>query len=253
MNSIIKKYTSENDEDQTIIHNRFLEYMSATEKTVDNNIGQKLAEMLSTSPIPSPKTLMFLAQPWIMSHCLVNFLNSFKLSEEKEKAKDLCAKIKKLKETLKMPRPKSLDFLLIETASEPKNGILINYLTEYESHLEQFTELMFQHGQPYTPDFLKRYAIESLIWIGKMIGLNEDGCSHNPSRLSRYIQVVTERSEDEIQQDRHKYRERYKVEEAFLSRYKQNKNGYLQVIFDPTSSNTIQRLRHLKQLVRTSL
>ncbi len=94
--------------------------------------------------------------------------------------------------------------MLLQTSSELNLDQLLFNLTEVQSFFESFTEIDFDNSSEYSINFLRRYAINSLILMGKKMGLNEKG---KPTQLNQYLQIVTDRVYEEIWKDNTKFGE----------------------------------------------
>lgn len=64
-------------------------------------------------------------------------------------------------------------------------------------------KLIFDNSSEYSINFLRRYAINSLILMGKKMGLDETG---KPTQLNQYLQIVTDRVYTEIGKDNMRFR-----------------------------------------------
>ncbi|MCC5016059.1 hypothetical protein [Legionella sp. 31fI33] len=238
MDSIIKKYDGKPPEEASIIVGKFTQYISYAAETISNNLGQKLTDLLLLPYAPEPSTLMLLAQPWFRANLLINFLDSFDLSEEKMRVEEIIHAIGSLKKILMCWPQKSLDFLLVQTSSEPQIERLLTYLTELSTLLERFSTLNFRHGEVHTSNYLRRYAIDSLFWMGKEIALKQTG---KPTQLNEYVHIVTDRLYTDIAQDHSKY----KQGGDYLTRYNRNEHFFLMFIFNPDCHITKTKLKLL--------
>ena len=231
MDSIIREYNGNNPTDYEAVTERFTQHITFASNSIADSTGQKLVDLLLLPYEPSLKTLSLLVQPWLRANMLINFLNSFKPGEEKSRVNDIIRSIQQFKKTLISWPKKSLDFLVFQTSSEPQIDRLLNYLAELETFLRKYSKLNFNNGEIHTSDYLKKYAIDSLLWMGKKMALKESG---RPTQLNKYIHIVTDRLYTDINKDH----TNYKKEENYLNKYDQNKNYWLMFIFNPECSVT---------------
>ena len=232
MDSIIKVYDGQDSNEASIIINKFTQYINSAAEDVKDNIGQELSDLLLLPYAPEPSTLMLLAQPWLRANMLINFLESFDLSEEKIRVEEIIDSLNVLRKSLAYWPQKSLDFLLVQTSTEPQIERLLAYLTEMITFLTKFSTLNFRHGETHTPNYLRRYAIDSLFWMGKYMELTQTGSK--PTQLNKYIHIVTDRLYADIAQDHSKY----KNTQHYLTKYNQNDHFYLMFVFNPHCSVT---------------
>ncbi|CZG71836.1 hypothetical protein SC738_10285 [Legionella pneumophila serogroup 1] len=245
MDSIIRVYDGASSEDASIIVSKFTKYISMASDTMRDNIGQQLTDLLLVPYAPEPAILMLLAQPWFRANMLINFLGSFDLSEEKIRVEEIINALSTARKVLSYWPQKSLDFLLVQTSSEPQIGILIDHLTEIITFLTKFSTLSFRHGEIHNPNYLKRYAIDSLFWMGKEMGLKESG--NKPTQLNKYIHLVTDRLYTDIAQDHLKYNNGI----SYLEKYNQNDYFFLMFIFNPHCDVTKNILSTLRRHLNT--
>lgn len=245
MDSIIRVYDGASSEDASIIVSKFTKYISMASDTISDNIGQQLTDLLLLPYAPEPAILMLLAQPWLRVHMLIHFLESFDLSEEKIRVEEIINALSTAKKVLSYWPQKSLDFLLVQTSSEPQIGRLVDYLTEIINFLKMYSTLSFRHGEVHNPNYLRRYAIDSLFWMGKEMALKES--DSKPTQLNKYVHVVTDRLYTDIAQDHSKYNKGA----PYLEKYNQNDNFYLMFIFNPQCPVTKNILSRLRQHINT--
>ncbi|MDP3560234.1 MAG: hypothetical protein Q8R79_07810, partial [Legionellaceae bacterium] len=194
---------------------------------------------------PEPAILMLLAQPWFRAHILINFLESFDLSAEKIRVEEIINALTTAKKVLSYWPQKSLDLLLVQTSSAPKIERLCTYLTEIIDFLKMYSTLSFRHGEVHNPNYLRRYAIDSLFWMGKEMALKES--DNKPTQLNKYIHVVTDRLYTDVAQDHSKYNNGT----PFLEKYNQSDNFFLMFIFNPQCPVTQNILSTLHQHLNT--
>lgn len=239
MDSIIREYNGNNPTDYEAVTERFTQHITFGSNSIADGTGQKLVDLLLLPCEPSLKTLSLLVQPWLRAHMLIDFLSSFKPGEEKDRVKDIIRSIQQLKKILISWPKKSLDFLVFQTSSEPQIDRLLNYLTELEAFLRKYSKLNFNNGQVHTPDYLKTYAIDSLLWMGKKMELKESG---RPTQLHKYIHIIT----DLLYADINKNHVNYKKEANYLKKYDQIKNYWLMFIFNPECNVTKDILSNIR-------
>lgn len=245
MDSIIRVYDGASSEDASIIFSKFTKYISMASDTMRDNIGQQLTDLLLVPYAPEPAILMLLAQPWFRANMLINFLESFDLSEEKIRVEEIINVLSTARKFLSYWPQKSLDFLVVQTSSEPQIGRLVADLTEIINFLKMYSTLSFRHGEVHNPNYLRRYAIDSLFWMGKEMALKES--ENKPTQLNKYIHLVTDRLYTDVAQDHSKYNNGT----PYLEKYNQNDNFYLMFIFNPWCPVTKNILRTLSRHLNT--
>lgn len=205
MDSIIIKHTSEFN--QSKLGQRLDETMIECLKetaTVNDKMGIKLATLLKINNLPR-EVVMVLARPWYRANMLVAWFERQDLPTAKDSAKDIIDVLKKIKKLLTASSIEaSLILMLLRTSSELNLDRLIFHLNEVQSFFESFVRTDFGNGSEYSINFLRRYAINSLILMGKKMGLDETG---KPSQLNQYLQIVTDRVYAEIGKDNISFRE----------------------------------------------
>lgn len=205
MDSIIIKHTSELS--QSKLGQRLDETMIEclkTTATVNDKMGAKLATLLQINNLPR-EVVMMLTRPWYRANMLAAWFEQQDLPTAKECAKDVIVAVKKLKKLLTTSSIEpSLILMLLCTSSELNLDKLLFNLNEVQSFFESFVEIDFNNGSEYSINFLRRYAINSLISMGKKMGLDETG---RPSQLNQYLHIVTDRVYAEIGKDNISFRE----------------------------------------------
>jgi hypothetical protein len=97
-------------------------------------------------------------------------------------------------------------------------------------------------GQPYSTDYFIRYAINSLFYIGKQIGLKAD---RSPASLHKYIEYITTRSQATINDDYLAYNTIHE-EINFFNNFPNILTPVTKFIFNPGDQKTQRILRSIK-------
>jgi hypothetical protein len=205
MGSIIIKHTSEFS--QSKLGQRLDETMIECLKktaTVNDKMGTQLATLLQINNLPQ-EVVMILTRPWYRANMLAAWFKQQDLPNAKECAKEIIVAVKKLKKLLTASSIEaSLILMLLRTSTELNLDKLLFNLNEVQSFFKSFTEINFDNSSKYSINFLRRYAINSLILMGKKMGLDETG---KPSDLNQYLQIVTDRVYTEIAKDNMRFKE----------------------------------------------
>lgn len=231
MHSIIIKHTSEFN--QSKLGQRLDETLITCLKatvTVNDETGTKLATLLEINNLPR-EVVMILTQPWYKANMLATWIEQHNLPTAKERANDIINKLKDLKKilTANSTEPSLLLMLLLTSSELDLDRILFN-LDEIQSFFEFFIKRDFNNGNNYSVNFFRRYAINSLIWMGKKMGLVETG---KPTQLNQYISIVTDRVYADINKDFMKFKNI-----DFLKITKDKMNVPLLFIFNPFCQKT---------------
>ncbi|KTD01974.1 hypothetical protein [Legionella feeleii] len=105
-----------------------------------------------------------------------------------------------------------------------------------------------QNGQPYSIDYFIRYAINSLFYMGKEIGLKADG---SPTSLHKYIERITTREQSTINDDYFTYNKIHE-EINFFNNFSNVLTPITKFIFNPIDKNT-QKILHSIKLRRRAI
>ena len=230
MNSIIKIYDGSHPDDHSVIVEKTSKYIKIAAADIKNDVGEQLDDLLNLPYVPSPKTLHLLIQPWIRARAVTALLRSIDLSAEKNKFISTIKEIEKLEKSLRRI-DKGLLMLLLETSSELMLELILKNLSELKDFLRKFSSLSFEYGQIHNPANLEIYALDSLLWMGKTMGLNKTG---KPTQLNKYLHIVT----DKLYQEINKYRSNYACsEEEYLAKY---------TLPIPLSALCLSALRHFQ-------
>lgn len=103
-----------------------------------------------------------------------------------------------------------------------------------------------QPGQPYSVDYFVRYAINSLFYIGKQIGLKAD---RSPSSLHKFIECITTRDQTTINQDYYTYNETHK-KINYLKNFTNVLTPATKFIHNPVNRNTQNILRSIRLRIK---
>jgi hypothetical protein len=205
MNSIIIKHTSEFSQSKLgqRLDETMIECLKAT-ATVNDKMGIKLATLLKINDLPRD-VVMILTRPWYRANMLASWFEQHDLPTAKERAKEVIDTVKEFKRLLTADSTEaSLILMLLLTSNELNMDRLLFDLDDVQSFFEFFTKIDFDNSSEYSINFLRRYALNSLILMGKKMGLNETG---KPTQLNQYLQIVTDRVYKEIGKDNMKFRE----------------------------------------------
>lgn len=203
------------------------------------NAGRLLAPLLKINNLPN-EVIMILLRPWYRANMLATWCNKVSWSDEKERAKTLVKTIKNLKKQLIQDPQNIAILMLFMTSSEPDIEKFLANLDELQKFLEIFIGFDFKSGSPYSPQYFIRYAINSLFYMGKIIGLKEVGV---PTQLNKYIHIVTERVYEEINKDAMKFNKM-----DFIDNFNKKRNIPLSFIYDPycpTNKNVLTKINRL--------
>lgn len=205
MDSIIIKHTSEFSQSKLgqSLDETMIECLKTT-ATVNDKMGTKLATLLQINNL-SREVVMMLTRPWYKANMLAAWFEQHNLPTAKERTKKIIETVKELKKLITARSIEaSLILMLLQTSSELNRDRLLFNLNEVQSFFESFTGIDFDNSSEYSINFLRRYAINSLILMGKKMGLNETG---KPTQLNQYLQIVTDRVYTEIGKDHMRFRE----------------------------------------------
>lgn len=182
--------------------------------TWDNTQHDSLAKLLQVSSI-SQEELTVLLGPWHRAIKLAELWGGIKSSEAKKRLRFHLKQIKQLKKEI------NANHFGISSLMELLLG------NEVHFHLEALEELLGsiiainpKRGQPYNADYFIRYAINSLFYIGKEIGLKSD---RSPSSIHKFIQCVTGRDQDIINTDYDDYKNTCNYRLALISEIETDK------------------------------
>lgn len=203
------------------------------------NAGRLLAPLLKINNIPN-EVIMILLRPWYRANMLATWCNKVSWSDEKERAKTLVKTIKNLKRQLTQDPQHIAILMLFMTSSEPDTERFLSNLDELQKFLEIFIGFDFKNGSPYSPQYFVRYAINSLFYMGKAMGLRE---MRVPTQLNQYIHIVTERVYEEINKDAMKFNKM-----DFLDNFNKQRNIPLSFVYDPycpTNKNVLAKINRL--------
>lgn len=203
MEPIIHEHKSEFE--QTILGQRLDETMMKCLKDtakINEKTGEELATLLNAN-LPR-EFVMALTRPWYRANMLATWCEQLNLPEEKEWVRDVIKLLKQMKKILVRHNPDNvLLLMLFITSTEPKLDEFVENLDELISFFESFLKLEFKNGKTFSPNYFRRYAINSLFWMGKKMGLLETG---SPTQLNKYVHIVTERVYEEINKDYLKFK-----------------------------------------------
>ncbi|CAM2736633.1 Uncharacterised protein [Legionella steigerwaltii] len=231
MHSIIIKHTSEFNQSKLgqRLDETLMTCLRAT-VTVNDETGTKLATLLEISNLPR-EVVMILTQPWYKANMIASWIEKHNLPTAKECAKDIIKKLKDLKKILTANSTEpSLFLMLLLTSSELDLDKILFNLNEIQSFFEFFIKHNFKNGNNYSANFFRRYAINSLFWMGKKMGLVETG---KPTKLNQYLHIVTDRVYEDINKDFMRFK---KID--FLTISKEKMNVPLSFIFNPFNEKT---------------
>ena len=239
---IIRHQTEEEALDHSIMGQRLDKELTKCLK--DNlsayaNAGRLLAPILKINNLPS-EVIMILLRPWYRANMLATWCNKVSWSDEKERAKTMVKTIKNLKRQLAQDPQHIAILMLFMTSSEPDTGRFLSNLDELQKFLEIFIGFDFKNGSPYSPQYFVRYAINSLFYMGRAMGLREMGV---PTQLNQYIHIVTERVYEEINKDAMKFNKM-----DFLDNFNKQRNIPLSFIYDPycpSNKNVLVKINRL--------
>ena len=240
---IIKHQTEEEALDHSIMGQRLDKELTKCLQdnlSVYTNAGRALAPLLKINNLPN-EVIMILLRPWYRANMLATWCNKVSWRDEKERAKTLVKTIKSLKRQLIQDPQHIVILMLFMTSSEPDTGQVLSGLDELQKFLEIFIGFDFKNGSPYSTQYFIRYAINSLFYMGKAMGLKEIGA---PTQLNQYIHIVTERVYEEINKDSMKFN---KID--FLDNFNKQKNTPLSFIYDPCCPTNQKVLANINRLV----
>ncbi|WP_133126807.1 hypothetical protein [Legionella nagasakiensis] len=231
MSSIIKKFTSLSEADDALDNTEFGQkilqgMLPYIKEYSDKNasIQEKLSSLLGIGSLPA-EIVNILIRPWHRALSLSRWCMQCDLPEEKTRVKDKIEEIKQIKKSFKNWPKTSLSFMCFMTSKLPDMDRLLSYLEELQEYLEAFNDISFKRGSEYSPEYFERYAINSLFWIGKKIGLKENG---KPTQLSNFIKIITDHAYGKINRNHYIFNDG-----DFVDLFNTNKNTALSFIFDP--------------------
>lgn len=245
MHSIIKKYTSIVKADEALDKTKFgqklvQEMLQHLEMSIANSpqISEGLSSLLKMGSLP-PEIVNIIIRPWHRATMLIEWCRQCNLPEEKNRVKDKIEEIKQIKKAFTNWPKASLSFMLFLTSTLPDIDNFLFNLEEFQKYLEEFNNISFKRGSEYSPEYFKRYAINSLFWIGKKMGLAETG---KPTQLNEFIKIITGNTYGEIGKDHFIFKETNFIEQF------NSENTALSFIFDPhcPSTNGILNLMNAK-------
>lgn len=244
MNSIIIKYTSEHEQSPLgeQLDQKMIECLKAT-VNINEETGIKLATLLGIN-LPR-EVVMELIRPWYRANMLAAWCEELALPQSKENIRDLIKLIEQLKKLISTKSLRnSLMAMLFFTSTELDSEKLLHHLNEMEAFFKSFINMNFKNGEEYSADYFKRYAINSLFWIGKRIGLSE---TSKPTHLNQFLQIVTDRLYADINKDYYKFKKN-----DFLENIQQKMNTPLLFIYDPYCKKTNDILSLINQHYKPS-
>lgn len=204
--------------------------------TVKNNTGQRLASLLGVSSLPN-LIIFLLVRPWQRANMLATWCEGKQLSAAKEPVKTLIRSLKKAKRDF-MNIPKAVDMLMLfETSTELKVDGFLNDFDVAIRFFEGFSQLELANGKNYSASYFRRYALNSLFYMGKKMGLLESGA---PTQLNEYIHIVTDRLYQDIDKDHYRFNNT-----NFMDEFARNKNTPLMLIFNPYCNITDAMLQDI--------
>jgi hypothetical protein len=204
------------------------------------NAGRALSPLLKINHLPN-EVIMILLRPWYRANMLAAWCKKVSWTDEKERAKTLVKTIKSLKRQLVQDPQHIVILMLFMTSSEPDTGQFLSNLDELQKFLEIFISFDFKNGSPYSTQYFIRYAINSLFYMGKVMGLKETGV---PTQINQYVHVVTERVYEEINKDSMKFNKM-----DFVDNFNKQKNTPLPFIFDPYCPSNKDVLTNINRLL----
>lgn len=235
MHSIIKKYTSAAAVDEALDKTKFGQKITQEmfqhlniNLANTSQISEKLSSLLRTGLIP-PEIINIIIRPWHRAMMLSEWCKECDFPEEKIRVKNKIEEIKQAKSAFAIWPKTSLSLMFFLTSTMPDIDNILFNLEEFQKQLEDFNNISFKRGSEYSPEYLKRYGINSLFWIGKKIGLAETG---KPTQLNKFIKIITGNTYGEVGKDHFIFKETNFIEQF------NPKNTALSFIFDPHCPST---------------
>ncbi|MFW2534431.1 MULTISPECIES: hypothetical protein [unclassified Legionella] len=218
MNSILIQHTSLKTLDESKINARLIEeiFNYPTDlMNLNKELGEKLASLLGANNLP-PEVVTLLSRPWQRANMLASWNDKLNLPVRKENTKSFVKRLKKIRKDFTNMYQTIATFMLFEKNVELDIDKIIYNFDETIKYFEDFIKQKFARGQSYSTHYFKRYALNSLFYMGKKMGLSEEG---SPTSLNKYVQIVTDKTYDDIDQDHFKFK---KID--FIAEYERNKN-----------------------------
>ncbi|HHX3464359.1 TPA: hypothetical protein ACU9OW_002640 [Legionella pneumophila] len=229
--SIIIQYQSEEqalDESATgqLLSDEMMKILKESVKDKDKMIAksQMLVRVLKVNSLP-PEIINILIRPWYRANMLASWWENVSWSDEKGRAQDYLDLIDKFEKILNRDQGNISKLMLFMTSSELDIAKFSLILEELKQFFSIFLNFEFQNGKPCSAMYFIRYAINSLFYMAKQMGLKDTG---RPTQLNQYMEIVTQRSYVERNKDRLLFNKL-----NFLSEYDKNKNIPLWYIYDP--------------------
>ncbi|BCA93801.1 hypothetical protein TUM19329_01620 [Legionella antarctica] len=199
--------------------------------------AQMLTKVLKVDGLP-PEVINILIRPWYRANMLASWWEYVSWSDEKDRAQDYLDLIAKFEKMLNRDQGNIIKLMLFMTSSELDISKLFLTLEELKEFFSIFLNLEFQNGKPCSAMYFIRYAINSLFYMAKQMGLKDTG---KPTQLNQYMEIVTQRSYIERNKDRSLFNKL-----NFQNEYDKNKNIPLWYIYNPhckTTNNLLTQIR----------
>lgn len=200
MTTVIKQYTQENKdeiendelfqalseelEEAFKIHCWYLKEEKAFDKLRD----------LFERPLTDYE-LLELIRPWVRGLQLACIIENINTTDEKIEAEAVCNAIKTIRKYLSSKTPARDKIRYIAESKLLDYTQIHLVLNSIEEHAAFFLNQRFNNGKELNPDYIKRYAVYSLFYIGKMLKLSKIG---SPSPLYRFVKIITRLETKEV-------------------------------------------------------
>lgn len=204
--------------------------------TWDKKQHDDLAKLLQVSMLTQEELNVLLA-PWHRAKKLAELWGKINRSKSKERLHLHLKRIEQLKKEIDSNYRELNTLMTLLVGNE-----IFFHIEAIEELLGGIMYMNSQRGQPYNTDYFIRYAINSSFYIGKQIGLKAD---RSPSSIHKYIEYVTQRDQDTINQDYSDYKEIHKATN-FLKNFSINLNPAIRFIHDPLNRDTQNILRSIR-------
>lgn len=187
----------------------------------EENVFGKLRNLIKRSLTDSE--LIELARPWVRGLQLVYIIENINVTDEKNQAEAVCSAIKNLRNFLNRSTPPRDKLRFIAESKLLDYTQAHQALDNIEEHAAFFLSQKFKNGADLNLNYIKRYAIYCLFYIGKNIGLNKVG---SPSPLYQFVKIITQFDTKEVSNYYSGYIKTTIQNEA-------NKNSILRFIYNP--------------------